>query len=186
MESLNLIHHFLIAMPGMNDPNFRHTVTYICSHSEEGAIGIVINRPLKLMLGEVLDQMSIKFSDKNVGETPVHEGGPVQPDRGFILHQQDTGCGSSFQVHDQIYIATSVDVLSAIANGEGPEKKFIALGYAGWSPGQLEQELQENIWLSGPADSQIIFETPLGERWRSATNMLGIELEQLAPDAGHA
>ena len=186
MDSMNLTHHFLIAMPGLNDPNFYHTVTYICSHNEEGAMGIVINKPLDLMLGEVLEQMDITLEDEVARDTPIYDGGPVQSDRGFILHQYDKDWDSSLKINEQIGIATSLDILDAIANGKGPENTFIALGYAGWSAGQLEQEMQDNIWLSGPADSHIIFDTPVEQRWNSAASLLGINIDQLSPDVGHA
>jgi len=183
---MNLTHHFLIAMPGLNDPNFYHTVTYICSHNEEGAMGIVINRPLDLVLGEVLEQMDITFEDKIARNTPIYDGGPVQSDRGFVLHQYDQDWNSSMKINEHIGVATSLDILDAIANGKGPESAFIALGYAGWSAGQLEKEMQENIWLSGPAESHVIFDTPVEQRWNSAASLLGIDMDQLSPDVGHA
>ena len=186
MGSMNLTHNFLIAMPGLNDPNFYHTVTYICSHNEDGAMGIVINKPLDLVLGEVLEQMDITFEDNIAMDTPVYDGGPVQSDRGFILHKYDKDWDSSLKVNDQISIATSLDILDAIANGEGPENSFIALGYAGWSAGQLEQEMQDNIWLSGPAESHIIFNTPVKQRRNSAASLLGIDIDQISSDVGHA
>jgi len=183
---MNLTHHFLIAMPGLNDPNFYHTVTYICSHNEEGAMGIVINKPLDLMLGEVLDQMDITLENEIARDTPIYDGGPVQSDRGFILHQYSQDWDSSLKVNEQIGITTSMDILDAIAVGKGPENTFIALGYAGWSAGQLEKEMQDNIWLSGPAESHIIFDTPVKQRWNSAANLLGIDIDQLSSDVGHA
>ena len=186
MVSMNLTHHFLIAMPGLNDPNFYHTVTYICSHNEEGAMGIVINKPLDLMLGEVLDQMDITLENEIARDTPIYDGGPVQSDRGFILHQYSQDWDSSLKVNEQIVITTSMDILDAIAVGKGPENTFIALGYAGWSAGQLEKEMQDNIWLSGPAESHIIFDTPVNQRWNSAANLLGIDIDQLSSDVGHA
>ncbi len=149
-------------------------------------MGIVINRPLDLLLGEVLEQMDISFEDDIANDTPIFDGGPVQSDRGFILHKYDKDWDSSLKVNDQIGVATSLDILDAIANGEGPEDSFIALGYAGWAAGQLEKEIQENVWLSGPADSHIIFDTPVEQRWNSAANLLGINIDQLSPDVGHA
>lgn len=183
---MDLTHHFLIAMPGLNDPNFHHTVTYICSHTEEGAMGIVINKPLDLMLGEILEQMEITLKDEIARDTPIYDGGPVQSDRGFILHQYDHDWDSSLKVNEQIGIATSMDILDAIAIGKGPENSFIALGYAGWSAGQLEKEMKDNIWLSGPAESHIIFNTPVNQRWNSAANLLGIDIDKLSSDVGHA
>jgi len=149
-------------------------------------MGIVINRPLDLLLGEVLEQMDISFEDDIANDTPIFDGGPMQSDRGFILHKYDKDWDSSLKVNDQIGVATSLDILDAIANGEGPEDSFIALGYAGWAAGQLEKEIQENVWLSGPADSHIIFDTPVEQRWNSAANLLGINIDQLSPDVGHA
>lgn len=186
MNSMDLTHHFLIAMPGLNDPNFYHTVTYICSHNKDGAMGIVINKPLDLVLGEVLEQMNISFKDDIAMDTPIYDGGPVQSDRGFILHKYDKDWDSSLKINDQIGLATSLDILDAIANGEGPENSFIALGYAGWSAGQLEKEMQDNIWLSGPAELHIIFDTPVIQRWDLAASLLGINLDQLSHDVGHA
>ena len=183
---MDLTHNFLIAMPGLNDPNFYHTVTYICSHSEDGAMGIVINKPLDLVLSEVLEQMDIVFEDNIAIDTPVYDGGPVQSNRGFILHKYDKDWDSSLRVNDQISIATSLDILDAIANGEGPKNSFIALGYAGWSAGQLEQEMRDNIWLSGPAESHIIFDTPANQRWNSAASLIGIDIDQISSDVGHA
>lgn len=183
---MNLTHHFLIAMPGLNDPNFYHTVTYICSHNEEGAMGIVINRPLDIFLCEILEQMDITFKDKAAKETPIYDGGPMQSDQGFVLHEHDQNWSPSTKTNGQISIATSLNVLNAIAKGEGPENAFIALGYAGWSAGQLEKEMQENIWLSGPAKSHIIFNTPIEQRWNSAASLLGIDIDQLSSDVGHA
>jgi putative transcriptional regulator len=149
-------------------------------------MGIVINKPLDLVLGEVLEQMDISFEGDIADDTPIFDGGPMQSDRGFILHKYDKDWDSSLKVNDQIGIATSLDILDAIANGEGPENSFIALGYAGWSSGQLEKEIQDNIWLSGPAESHIIFDTPVEQRWNSAASLLGINIDQLSPDVGHA
>lgn len=149
-------------------------------------MGIVINRPLDLVLGEVLDQMDITFENKIARDTPIYDGGPVQCDRGFVLHQYDQDWNSSIKINEQIGVATSLDILNAIANGKGPENAFIALGYAGWSAGQLEKEMQENIWLSGPAESHVIFDTPVEQRWYSAASLLGIDMDQLSPDVGHA
>ena len=186
MDSTNLTHHFLIAMPGLSDPDFYHTVTYICSHNEEGAMGIVINRPLNLVLGKFLEQMDITFGDEVAKDTPIYDGGPVQPGRGFVIHQYLQDWNSSLKVNEQIGVTTSLDILDAIANDRGPENTFIALGYAGWSAGQLEKEIQENIWLSSPAELHVIFDTPVKQRWNSAANLLGIDMDQLSPDAGHA
>ena len=149
-------------------------------------MGIVINKPLDLVLGEVLEQMDISFEDDIANDTPIYDGGPVQSDRGFILHKYDKDWDSSLKINDQIGVATSLDILDAIANGEGPENSFIALGYAGWSAGQLENEIQEKGGVSGPAESHIIFDTPVEQRWNSAASLLGINIDQLSPDVGHA
>ena len=186
MQSTNLTDHFLIAMPNLADPNFHHSVTYICAHNEEGAMGIIINHPLDIMLGEVLQQMDMEASDHDTEKIRVFQGGPVQIDRGFVLHPALEKWDSSLTVNDKISITTSRDILLAIANGEGPEESLIALGYAGWSAGQLEQEIKENAWLNGPANSQIIFNTPIEKRWASAAALLGVELEKLTTDIGHA
>lgn len=186
MRSSNLTNQFLIAMPSLADPNFSHTVTYICAHNEDGAMGIVINRPLDLDLGEVLRQMEMSSDSEAVGAIPVYHGGPVQTDRGFILHHSDTEWQSSLHVSDDIGIATSRDILQAIAEGRGPEDTLIALGYAGWGAGQLEEEIKENVWLNGPASLDIIFKTPSDQRWSAAARILGVELDNLSSDVGHA
>ena len=149
-------------------------------------MGIVINRPLDLVLGEVLEQMNITFGDEIARDTPIYDGGPVQSDRGFVLHEYHQDWNSSLKVNEQIGVATSLDILDAIAKGKGPKSTLIALGYAGWSAGQLEKEMQENIWLSGPAESHVIFDTPVEQRWNSAASLLGIDMDQLSPDVGHA
>ena len=183
---MNLTNHFLIAMPGLTDPYFYHTVTYICVHNEKGAMGIVINRPLDIALSEILKQAGITATDKNIVNTPVFNGGPVQPERGFVLHQYDQKLETSFVVDEQIMLTTSPNILAAIANGKGPENRLIALGCAQWSPGQLEREMQENTWLSGPAETQIMFNVPIEYRWNSAAHLLGVDLNQLSSEIGHA
>ena len=186
MQSTNLTNHFLIAMPGLLDPNFYQTVTYICAHNEEGAMGIVINRPLTIDLGEVLNQMDLKPSNEQIENIPIYHGGPVQADRGFVLHRPDKEWQSSIHISQDIGMTTSRDILQAIAKGRGPEKSLIALGYAGWAAGQLETEIKENAWLSGPADSDIIFNLPYEQRWESAARLLGIDMDKLSSDVGHA
>lgn len=173
-------------MPALADPNFHHTVTYICAHNDEGAMGIIVNRPLDLNLEEVLQQMDLEVPDKKAGSTPVFHGGPVQTDRGFVLHLSQQKWDSSINVSDKISITTSRDILNAIASGEGPTDTLIALGYAGWSAGQIEHELKENAWLNGPADTHIIFNTPIEKRWESAAALLGVDLDRLTNDIGHA
>ena len=186
MQSTNLTNQFLIAMPGLVDPNFYHTVTYICAHNEEGAMGIVINRPLDLMLDEVLQQMNITANNDLIAQMPIYQGGPVQADRGFVLHQPVRKWDYSIEICDAIGIATSRDILKAIANGEGPENSLIALGYAGWGAGQLEHEIKENVWLNAPADMSIIFRTAIEHRWEAAVALAGVDLDKLSSDVGHA
>ena len=183
---MNLTNHFLIAMPTLEDPNFHRTVTYMCAHSEEGAMGIVINRPTDLRLADVLGQMSIPVSNATVENTRVLLGGPVSRERGFVLHQPPGDWDSTLQVSGEIGIATSRDILSEIAEGRGPEQSLVVLGYAGWGAGQLEQEVLDNAWLSGPISKQILFEVPFEERWASATRLLGVDPEQLSHQVGHA
>lgn len=185
-ESQYLTNHFLIAMPALEDPNFFHTVTYICEHNAEGALGLVINRPLDMQLEEVFRHMDLQTSSPGARSIPVHLGGPVQQDRGFVLHEPLGEWEATLKVTDRIGITSSSDILAAIATDQGPEKCLIALGYAGWGAGQLENELAENAWLSGPADPEILFHTADAERWKAAAASLGIDLDLLSGDAGHA
>ncbi|MDZ7735112.1 MAG: YqgE/AlgH family protein [Gammaproteobacteria bacterium] len=186
MQTTNLTSHFLIAMPALADPNFQHTVTFICAHNEEGAMGIVINRQLDFILDEVLSQMELQPLNDTIGNTHVYQGGPVQTDRGFILHTPEKTWESSIQISDGICVTTSRDILEAIASGEGPQSSLVALGYAGWGAGQLEREIVDNAWLSGPADTDIIFNTPCEQRWQSAAHLLGVDIQILSSDIGHA
>lgn len=185
-ETADLSDHFLIAMPSMGDPNFSRTVTYMCQHGEEGALGIVINRPTTMKLGEILEQMDIKTQSESVQDLPVFYGGPVQPDRGFVVHQPSGTWDSSLMVSDSMALTTSRDILEAIATGSGPHKSLIALGYAGWGEGQLEREIVENAWLNAPASQSIIFDVPATDRWKSAADLMGIDLNLLSPQAGHS
>lgn len=182
----DLTNHFLIAMPRLADPNFFHTVTYICEHTAEGALGIVINRPLELTLGEILEHMEIQTADGGIAARPVYMGGPVQRERGFVLHHPTAKWESTLSVTDRIGLTTSRDILAAIARGDGPERALIALGYAGWGAGQLERELADNAWLNGPADDNVLFDSPNDDRWRQAAALLGVDLNLLSGDAGHA
>lgn len=184
--STSLTNHFLIAMPGLQDPNFSRTVTYICEHTEQGAMGIVINRPMDIRLGEMLAQLDIETSDRGVLEAQIYIGGPVQPERGFVLHSATESFDSTLSITPEISVTTSRDVLEAIADGTGPARRLIALGYAGWGGGQLEQEMSANAWLSGPADEDIIFRLPAGARWQAAAQLLGVDLNLLSAEAGHA
>lgn len=182
----SLSNHFLIAMPALSDPNFHHTATYICDHNDEGALGLVINRPTDLQLGEILEHMDIEAAAGGISAQPVYLGGPVQNDRGFVLHQPVGNWEATLKVTEDTGITSSRDILEAIARGEGPEKIFITLGYAGWGAGQLEQELAANAWLSGPADSRIVFDTPYEQRWEAAAGLIGVDIKLLSGEAGHA
>ena len=182
----SLTDHFLIAMPSLKDPNFFHGVTYICEHNAEGALGIMINRPLDIELGEVLGQMKIQSELPEVQHMPILLGGPVQCERGFVLHKPLGQWEATLDVTGDIGLTSSRDILEAIARGEGPERCLIALGYAGWAPGQLEQEMTENAWLSVPADERIIFETPYAQRWEAAAALTGVDIKRLSSDIGHA
>jgi len=186
MATLDLTNQFLIAMPALMDPNFHQTVTYVCAHNEEGAMGIVINRPMQIELGEVLSQMDLAPADASIGRIAVFEGGPVQRDRGFIIHRPAAQWNSTISVSDELAVSTSRDILQAIATGNGPQDALIALGYAGWGAGQLEQELLQNAWLSGPVDLDILFRTPVAERWRAAAALLGVDMASLSHEFGHA
>lgn len=182
----SLTNQFLIAMPTLEDPNFLRTVTYICEHTEHGALGIVINRPLDITLGTVLEHMDITGARLDVTEEPVYLGGPVQPERGFVLHTPAGEWGSTVAVTETLAVTTSRDILEAIAQNRGPKQYFIALGYAGWGPGQLEIEMGQNAWLNGPSSPAILFDTPAELRWEAAAALMGVNLSLLSTTAGHA
>ena len=182
----SLINQLLIAMPGMPDPNFSTTVTLICEHNDEGALGIVINRPLDLKLGGLFEQLDVEDPDPAAAEVPVLMGGPVGPERGFVLHNPGPPFENSLAVSSDIQLTLSRDVIDAMATGTGPKKSLVALGYAGWEPGQLESEMMANSWLNVPASPDIVFDTPFNDRWMSAARTLGIDINQISPDAGHA
>jgi putative transcriptional regulator len=186
IESTYLTNQFLIAMPALADPNFFHTVTYICEHNSAGALGIVINRPLTLTLGELLEHLQIEQRQNGAESLPVFSGGPVQQEQGFVIHTPVGKWESTLQVTPSIGLTTSRDILQALASGEHKERALVALGYAGWGPGQLEQEIANNAWLSGPADDAILFDTPHAQRWSAAAALLGVDLALLSGDAGHA
>ena len=186
MRPTSLTNQLLIAMPGLSDPSFFHTVTYIFSHNEYGALGIVINRPLELDLGEILKQMNLKITNSQINNMPVYYGGPVQTDRGFVLHEPNIKWQSTINVSSKVSVTTSMDILKAISEGNGPKKSFIALGYAGWQAGQLEQEIKDNAWLNAPSGSEVIFDAPYDRRWESAAALLGIDLKKLSYQIGHA
>jgi putative transcriptional regulator len=176
----------LIAMPTMQDNNFARTVTFVCQHSAEGAMGILINRMTDLKLGDILSQMSLHTDDTAITNIPIYHGGPVQRERGFVLHETGQTWESSFEVGEGLAITTSRDILIAFAEGRGPKKSLIALGYAGWSAGQLESEVRENIWLTAQATSDLIFDKPIEQRWEAATRSVGIDPSVLTDYAGHA
>lgn len=186
MASGYLEQQMLLAMPGMVDSNFVGSVTLMCQHNEAGAIGITINRLSNFTLGEIFSQLNLDCSSEQIRNLPVLEGGPVAPDRGFVLHSPKPGYESSMPVGSDIMVTTSRDVLADIAAEAGPEKYLVALGYAGWGGGQLEGEMLANAWLSVSADTDIVFDLPLPNRFDEALGRLGINIERLHSDAGHA
>lgn len=206
---MSLENQLLIAMPSLGDPYFNRTVTYICEHNNEGAMGLIINLPVNITLSDLLKQIepdknketeknsknddSSNLTDKsditnitNSLEQLVLTGGPIAQQRGFVLHSSQSGWGSSLTLSKELMITTSKDILMALGTERAPENFIVTLGYAGWGPGQLEQELQANSWLTTPADSDILFNTPIEQRWQKATEKLGIDLAHLSSDIGHA
>ena len=182
----SLVNQLLIAMPGMADPNFSSTVTLICEHNDEGALGIVINRPLSLKLGGLFEQLHVDNPDPAALDHPVMMGGPVGPERGFVLHDSAHRYENSLAVSSEICLTLSRDVIDAMAGGKGPQKSLVALGYAGWQAGQLEAEMLANSWLTVSATREIVFDIPFAERWAAAARALGVDLTLLSPEAGHA
>ncbi|CAM2934170.1 YqgE/AlgH family protein [Vibrio rarus] len=186
---MNLTNHFLVAMPSMQDPYFKRSVIYICEHNEKGAMGIMINAPIDITVGGMLKQVELHSANVQAGDSlkqPVHNGGPVAEDRGFILHQPKDKYQSSIEMTDALTVTTSKDILSVLGTQQEPTQYLVALGYSGWEPGQLESELAENSWLTIEADPNIIFTTPVQDRWASAVQSLGIDASQLSTQAGHA
>ena len=186
MSSINLTHHFLIAMPSMADPHFSRTLTYICEHNDQGALGLVVNRPIDMTLQVLFERLSLTLGDADIAGAPIYFGGPVQTDRGFVLHAPAGSWQSTLRVGDAIGLTTSKDILEAVGRGEGPNRLLVTLGYAGWSAGQLEHELSQNAWLTVEAIDDIIFETPAEERLPAAMELLGIDFAKLQDEAGHA
>lgn len=184
--TVDLTNHFLIAMPGMVEGELAGTVIYLCEHGERGALGLVINRPIDMTLGHLLQKVDMQVEDDDADAVPVYFGGPVHTDRGFVLHQPAGDYSSSIRLANEMALTTSRDVLTAVAAGEGPTRLLVTLGYAGWGAGQLEQELAQNAWLSVPADDAIIFDTPTQSRYPAAIRLLGIDPAMLAGSAGHA
>ena len=181
-----LVNHFLVAMPSLHDPNFQQCVVYVCEHNASSALGIILNRPTNVVLGDIFKQLSISVDDRELSQRPVFQGGPVQTDRGFVIHEPSGDWESTRKLESGLGVTTSRDVLAALARGQGPGRSFVALGYAGWGAGQLETELAANSWLSTPADKRIIFETPVAERWQAAARLIGVDIALLSGDAGHA
>jgi putative transcriptional regulator len=186
VSSINLTHHFLIAMPSMVDPNFSRTLTYICEHNDQGALGLVVNRPIDMTLQALFERLSLSLRDSEFSDRPIYFGGPVQTDRGFVLHEPAGNWQSTLRVGEAIGLTTSKDILEAVGRGEGPRRMLVTLGYAGWSPGQLEHELTQNAWLTVAATDGILFETPSEERLPAAMELLGIDFARLQDEAGHA
>jgi putative transcriptional regulator len=186
MSQLDLSHHFLIAMPAMTDPYFAKSLTYVCEHNEQGAMGIVVNRPISLTLSELFAQINMPLNQNELEDMLVHFGGPVQTDRGFVLHEPNGVWQSTLHINDKVGLTTSKDILQAVGEGLGPRHLLVTLGYAGWSEGQLEQELSQNAWLSVPADERILFDLSAEERLPAAMALLGIDYATLSEEAGHA
>ena len=170
----------------MADPNFSSTVTLICEHNDDGALGIIINRPLNLTLSGLFDQLAVSSADPDIAGAPVMAGGPVGTERGFVLHGTGHSYENTLPVSDQIQLTLSRDVIDALASGEGPKRSLVAIGYAGWEAGQLEAEMLANAWLNVPATPELVFDTPFEDRWNSAAQLLGIDIASISPDAGHA
>ncbi|MDR2240417.1 MAG: YqgE/AlgH family protein [Zoogloeaceae bacterium] len=185
-QHVDLTHHFLIAMPAMADPNFARTLTYICEHNQQGALGIVINRPLGMTLETLLDRVGIPLEEKRFAGLPVMFGGPVQTDRGFVLHRPLDKWQATLPVKDGLGLTSSRDVLQSIGSAGQPEDFIVSLGYAGWAAGQLEHELAQNAWLTVAADAQVMFSLPPEERLPAAIQLLGFDLANLSDVAGHA
>ncbi len=180
-----LRNHFLIAMPGLRDPHFAHSVTYVCEHGPAGAMGLVVTNPINLSLGEIFAQMQLDDA-AGLADTPVLAGGPVHPERGFVLHSSESRWESTLTLSPDISLTASRDILVAMAEGRGPKDYLVALGYAGWEAGQLEEEMAANAWLTVPADKAILFHTPWEQRWAAAARPLGIDLNLISSTAGHA
>lgn len=185
MDGRYLSNQFLVAMPNVVGGEFDRTVTFLCEHSDDGAMGLVINRPTDLELRDMLDHMGIDHAGLGAGK-PVFWGGPVQPERGFVLHRPAGEWEATLTVDNELSITTSKDILEAIGNGGGPAEYLVMLGYAGWGGGQLESEIRHNSWLNTPTDSAIIFGTPTDDRWSAAARLLGLDPGLLSGSAGHA
>jgi putative transcriptional regulator len=191
-SSINLTNQFLIAMPGMGGGTFAGTVIYLCEHTEKGALGLVINKPIDITLKSLFEKVELSLDRDDLAELPVYFGGPVQTERGFVLHEPISGEGeggaysSSLRVAGGLEMTTSKDVLEAISSGAGPKKVLVTLGYSGWGAGQLEEEMSRNGWINVQAEPEIIFDTPVDQRYDKALSLLGIDAGMLSSDAGHA
>ena len=192
-DPINLTNQFLIAMPGMGDGTFAGTVVYLCEHTEKGALGLVINKPIDIKLKNLFEKVELSLDREDLANTPVYFGGPVQTERGFVLHErlgEADGEGghynSSLQIPGGLEMTTSKDVLEALANGAGPKKVLVTLGYSGWGAGQLEDEIGRNGWINVSAEPGIIFDTPVEQRYERALSLLGVDPRMLSPEAGHA
>jgi putative transcriptional regulator len=193
VSSINLTNQFLIAMPGMGDGTFAGTVVYLCEHTEKGALGLVINKPIDITLKNLFEKVELSLDREDLAEAPVYFGGPVQTERGFVLHEPIGGAGaeanhynSSLKIEGGLEMTTSKDVLEALASGAGPKRVLVTLGYSGWAAGQLEDEMSNNGWINVEAEPGIIFDTPVGERYDKALSLLGIDAGMLSSAAGHA
>ena len=189
-DGINLTNQFLIAMPGMADDTFSGTVVYLCEHSEKGALGLVINKPIDITLANLFEKVDLSLEGSELAEQPVYFGGPVQTERGFVLHEPQGREGQTFsstlQVPGGLEMTTSKDVLEAMSHGQGPRRVLVTLGYSGWSAGQLEDEIGRNGWLTVAAEPGIIFDTPVDQRYERALGLLGIDPRMLSQEAGHA
>ena len=189
-DPINLTNQFLIAMPGMGDGTFAGTVVYLCEHTEKGALGLVINKPIDIKLKNLFEKVELTLDRDDLAEEPVYFGGPVQTERGFVLHERlDSDGGhynSSLKIPGGLEMTTSKDVLEALSNGVGPRKVLVTLGYSGWGAGQLEEELSRNGWINVSAERAIIFDTPVEQRYDKALSLLGIDARMLSQEAGHA
>lgn len=187
---IDLTNQFLIAMPGMADENFEGSVVYLCEHNEKGALGLVINKPIDIKLKNLFEKVELKLDRHELGEQPVYFGGPVQTERGFVLHDKRgegvAAYNSTLSIPGGLDLTTSKDVLEALAEGAGPARVLVTLGYSGWRAGQLEEELGRNGWLTVDADPAVIFDTPVDQRYHRAVGLLGIDPRMLSQEAGHA
>jgi putative transcriptional regulator len=181
-----LTNQLLIAMPQMGDPNFSQTVALICDHSSDSALALVLNRPLPMRMGEIFEQLEIKLHKGPLSERQVLRGGPMQTDRGFVVHRAFGEWDSTLKVSEALHVTTSKDILAAMAEGHGPAEAVVALGYAGWDSGQLEREIRANVWLIAPVDLSLIFDLPFESRWHAAGRLLGVELSRVIPTGGNA